>query len=93
MVRYPASAARRIFIFGPVTIAKDRPDKFGIRPMLGRWSIPTWDGLYAYLRLAELDFSLPYYLDSLIRRGASLRSTRRSILLSLSYLHVAFAAA
>ena len=43
MVRYSASATRPIFIFGPGTIAKDRPDKFGICPMLGRWSIPTWD--------------------------------------------------
>ena len=43
MVRYPASAARHIFISGPGTIAKDRPDKFGTHPMLGRWSIPTWE--------------------------------------------------
>ena len=35
MVRYPALFARHIFIFGPGTMAKDRPDKFGIRPMLG----------------------------------------------------------
>ena len=43
MVRYPASATRHIFIFGPGTIAKGRPDKFGICLMLGRWSIPTWE--------------------------------------------------
>ena len=43
MVRYPAPAARDIFIFGPGTIAKDRPEKFGICPMLGRWSVPTWE--------------------------------------------------
>ena len=45
MLRYPASAARHIFISGPGTIAKYRPDKFGIRPILGRFlgrSIPTW---------------------------------------------------
>ena len=44
MVRYPAPAARHILTSGPGTIVKDRPDKFGIRPILGRWSIPTWEG-------------------------------------------------
>ena len=42
MVRYPESAARHIFTSGPETIGKDQPDKFGIWPMPGRWSIPTW---------------------------------------------------
>ena len=67
MVRYPASAARHIFISGPDTIANDRPDKFGIRPILGRWSIPTWvyikfvSIVYAFSRgdgsnMAHLDF-------------------------------------
>ena len=41
MVRYPGLAARHIFISGSGTITKDRPDKFGIRPILGRWSIST----------------------------------------------------
>ena len=55
MVRYPASAACLISIFGPGTIAKDQSDKFGICPMLGRWSIPT-SGTF------QNDLILYYYL-------------------------------
>ena len=45
MVRYPASATRHIFISGPEKIVKDRPDKFGICPIPGRWSILTWEDI------------------------------------------------
>ena len=54
MVTYPASDARHIFISGPGTIAKDRPDMFGIRPKLGQWSIPTW--VYVYIKSKFLSF-------------------------------------